>query len=541
MTSATERPFDMDRDRPVKVALVGAGYWGKNLVRNFHALGAAKFVLDDDPAAVARMLELHPGLAAAAGFGQILADPEVAGVVLATPAVTHYDLARQALLADKHVFVEKPLALTAGQGRELRDLAAGRRRTLMVDHILQNHPAYLKLRELLAAGALGRLRRLVSRRQSFGKIRLEEDVLWSFAPHDLSMILGLAGCEPETVRAIGDSWLTPGLADAVEARLDFKGGLSAHVSVSWLHPVKEQRLVAVGEERMAVFDDTLPWPEKLKIYTPRVAWTAQGPVAEPGGPAEAVPLEEAEPLRAQCRDFLAAAAGLKKPATDADEGLKVLTVLESLSESLKNNGSPRQVSAAGAAAEECFIHPTALVDAGVKIGPGSKIWHFTHVLAGSEVGEKCNLGQNVVIGPRVKVGRGVKIQNNVSVYEGVTLEDQVFCGPSMVFTNVINPRAAIERKLEYRPTLVRTGATIGANATIVCGHTLGAWCLIGAGAVVTGDVPDYALMVGAPARRKGWVCRCGVKLPERLVCPACGLIYRSAGDGRLELAPGAET
>jgi len=168
---------------------------------------------------------------------------------------------------------------------------------------------------------------------------------------------------------------------------------------------------------------------------------------------------------------------------------------------------------------EYFAHPTAVVDPGVRIGARSKIWHFSHVLAGSVIGERCVLGQNVVVGPDVRIGNGCKIQNNVSVYKGVTLEDDVFCGPSMVFTNVLNPRAFIERKDEFRPTMIRKGATIGANATIVCGHTVGEYAMVGAGAVVTRDVPAFALVVGAPARFLGWVSRSGERLGPDLVCP----------------------
>jgi UDP-2-acetamido-3-amino-2,3-dideoxy-glucuronate N-acetyltransferase len=425
--------------------------------------------------------------------------------------------------------VEKPLALSRDEGRELVRLAADKGLTLMVDHILQNHPAYIKLKELADKGALGRIRHIHSRRRSFGKIRTEEDVLWSFAPHDLSMILGLMGREPESVAASGGAWLTPGLADAVEGSLQFSGGATAQVSVTWLNPVKEQRLIVVGEEKMAVFDDTLPWPEKLKLYAHRVAWPSQRPEAK-AAEAEAVALEEQSPLTAQCRDFLAAMAGEKRVVSDGAEGLRVLSILEALSASLKNNGQRVALGGCEAAPPAYFAHPTAIVDEGVTIGAGSKIWHFSHILSGSTLGEKCNLGQNVVVGPKVTVGRSVKIQNNVSVYEGVTLEDDVFCGPSMVFTNVYNPRANIVRKDEYRQTLIRQGASIGANATVVCGHTLGAWCFIGAGAVVTRDVPDYALMVGSPARRTGWVCRCGTKLPESLTCPACGKSYEQHGE-----------
>jgi UDP-2-acetamido-3-amino-2,3-dideoxy-glucuronate N-acetyltransferase len=184
---------------------------------------------------------------------------------------------------------------------------------------------------------------------------------------------------------------------------------------------------------------------------------------------------------------------------------------------------------------EVFVHPSSFVDEPCEIGAGTKIWHFSHVMKNCRIGEHCSIGQNVNIASGVVIGDGVKIQNNVSVYEGVTLEDYVFCGPSMVFTNVVNPRSEIVRKNEYRLTLVKRGATIGANSTILCGHTIGRYAFIGAGAVVTKDVPDYALMVGNPARRAGWMCRCGVRLPAgttRPTCTSCGATYCER-DGRL--------
>ena len=186
----------------------------------------------------------------------------------------------------------------------------------------------------------------------------------------------------------------------------------------------------------------------------------------------------------------------------------------------------------GDVAETAVIHPSAYVDEGARIGAQTRIWHFCHVLGGAIVGEGCSLGQNVVVMNGTRIGNNVKIQNNVSVYEGVTLEDDVFCGPSMVFTNVINPRSHVSRKHEYRRTLVKRGASIGANATIICGATLGEFCFIGAGAVVARDVAPYALMVGVPARRVGWVCECGEKLPEGAApgCQECGKHYVSDGE-----------
>ena len=183
--------------------------------------------------------------------------------------------------------------------------------------------------------------------------------------------------------------------------------------------------------------------------------------------------------------------------------------------------------------EKPFVHESAYVDDGAKVGVGTKIWHFCHVMPGAVIGERCSLGQNVVVMNGTRIGNNCKIQNNVSIYEGVELEDDVFCGPSMVFTNVINPRSHVSRKHEYRSTRVRRGATIGANATIVCGVTLGEYSFVGAGAVVTGNVEPYALMVGVPARRVGWMCQCGERLSDAGAgrCPACGTEYERAGEG----------
>jgi acetyltransferase-like isoleucine patch superfamily enzyme len=212
----------------------------------------------------------------------------------------------------------------------------------------------------------------------------------------------------------------------------------------------------------------------------------------------------------------------------------VLKVLARASAALKGAATPPKAERAKPDYPGVTIHETAYVDAPVEIGAGSRIWHFSHILPRSRIGRDVIVGQNVVIGPDVTVGDRCKIQNNVSLYKGVTLEDGVFCGPSCVFTNVMNPRAEVERKSEFRPTLVRRGATIGANATIVCGATLGEYCFIGAGAVVTRDVPAYALMVGSPARRVGWMSQAGERLGPDLVCPHTRQRYRETGPDKLE-------
>jgi UDP-2-acetamido-3-amino-2,3-dideoxy-glucuronate N-acetyltransferase len=247
------------------------------------------------------------------------------------------------------------------------------------------------------------------------------------------------------------------------------------------------------------------------------------------------------PLAEELRYFAGHLDGRPIECADAQNGIEVLEILERASASLLSGreasfkgetkaaatagveaGAPAGVQAALPAEREYFAHESAVIDEGARIGKDTKIWHFSHVLAGSDIGRGCTIGQNVVIGPDVTVGANCKIQNNVSVYKGVTLEEGVFCGPSMVFTNVYNPRAEIRKMDEARPTLVKRGATIGANATIVCGTTIGRYAFIGAGAVVIDDVPDHALVVGNPAHQTGWVCQCGERLDNDMKCPACG-------------------
>ena len=190
---------------------------------------------------------------------------------------------------------------------------------------------------------------------------------------------------------------------------------------------------------------------------------------------------------------------------------------------------------------DCYIHPTSIVDEDVFIGKGTKIWLFCHIQSGARIGEKCSFGQNVNISNNVKIGNGVKVQNNVSIYEGVELRDHVFCGPSCVFTNDLTPRAKYPKgHTEYKITVVEEGASIGANATIVCGHRIGKWSMIGAGAVVTSDVPQYALMVGVPARRKGWICECGELLKDNLICGKCGRTYQKTAKGLKEISCNSE-
>lgn len=512
-----------------RVAVIGSGYWGKNLVRNFHELGALAAICDSNEDTLRQFAGQYPGCRTYRAFGEVLRDESIPGVAIATPAETHANLVREALLAGKDVCVEKPLCLSVQTGESLVALAQERDRILMVGHLLWYHPAVLRLKELVESGALGRIQYIYSNRLNLGKIRREENILWSFAPHDISVILGLLGEMPDAVHAQGGNYLHQRIADVTVSLLSFPSGVKAHVFVSWLHPYKEQKLIVVGDRKMAVFDD-LEKKDKLLMYPHSIEWKHHVPVPNKAE-AQTVAIEPVEPLRAECQHCLDCITTRRRPRTDGDEGLRVLRVLQQCQEALEVRPflsaapSPKTIPPA----RPYFAHESAFIDEGVEIGEGTSIWHVSHVLKGSRPGKNCKIGQNVVIGPNVVIGDGVKIQNNVSVYEGVTLEDGVFCGSSMVFTNVFNPRSEIPRMKELKPTLVRRGATLGANCTIVCGITIGRYAFVGAGAVVTKDVPDYALVVGTPAKITAWICECGVKLNvkgAKAVCPTCGKRYR---------------
>lgn len=503
----------------IRVACIGAGYWGRNLVRNFHALGNLCCICESDLTRQADLAPEYPGVALTDEPESVLADPAVDAVVIATPAATHGALVRRALMAGKDVFVEKPLCLSADEGERLVRLAEEQRRVIMVGHLLWYHPAVLALKALIDRGELGPLRYLYAHRANLGKIRQEENILWSFAPHDVSVLLGLVGQEPEAVRLQSGAYLQDGVSDTALGLLSFPGNTKGHLFVSWLHPFKEQRLVVVGEKAMAVFDDVAR-TDKLLLFPHTIDYVSGTPVARP---AEAIPVpyEPGEPLRAECQHFLECVRTRSTPRTDGREAVRVLCVLEALEQS------------AGSVSSGAQIHPTCHIDEGAVVGEGTRVWHFSHILPGTRIGRNCRLGQNVVVGPNVRIGDGVKIQNNVSVYEGVTLEDDVFCGPSMVFTNVYNPRSEISRMDQIRPTLVKRGATLGANATILCGVTVGRYALVGAGAVVLRDVPDHALVVGNPGRVIGWMCTCANRIRlqgETGVCEACGRRYQKHGE-----------
>ena len=519
------------------VAVIGVGYWGKNLVRNFYDLGALAVLCDKEETVEANFGHKYQGVKFCREFSAVLSDPNVTAVALATPAVTHYEMAKAALEAGKDVLVEKPLAIDVKHGEELVQLAEAKGKILMVGHILRYHPAILRLQQLIREGTLGKINYLYSNRLNIGKIRTEENILWSFAPHDISVMLSLLNEMPARVSCHGSAHLNHDVCDITMSNFDFPSGVQAHIFVSWLHPFKEQRLVVVGSAKMAVFDDTAE--HKLILYPHKVEWRNRVPTAVKAD-GEIVDLEGSEPLRAECQHFLDCVASRTSPVSNGAEGLRVLRVLDACQRALQTGTVDLQPAALRSRKTELpyFVHESAFVDEGAEIGAGTKIWHFSHLMKGARIGERCVIGQNVNVDGGVVIGSNVKIQNNVSVYTGTVIEDDVFLGPSCVLTNVTNPRSQVNRHSLYESTQLRRGCTVGANATIVCGVTIGRYAFVGAGSVVTKNVPDFALVVGNPARQVGWMSRHGHRLKaprpgEVMICPESGYRYKEIEPGVL--------
>ena len=321
----------------MKLGVIGAGNWGKNLVRNFSQLGVLSAICDSKEENLARAQQQQPIERIFTDYQKILQDPDINAVAIATPASTHYEITKEALLTGKDVFVEKPLALNVAEAQELIVLANAHQRILMIDHLLQYHPAVLKLKELIDAGTLGKLQYIYSNRLNIGKLRNEENILWSFAPHDISVILKLVEKEPQKVRVFGEAYLQDTIYDTTITDLSFENKIKAHIYVSWLHPFKEQKLVVIGDASMAVFDDLEP-ENKLVLYPHKVKWIKQVPVAAKAE-KEIIPIEKKEPLREACTHFLECVQHRTTPRTDGEEALAVLRVLNQAQEYLDREGS----------------------------------------------------------------------------------------------------------------------------------------------------------------------------------------------------------
>lgn len=511
-----------------KICVVGAGRWGKNHIRTLHGLGNLAAIVESDETVLETFIDKYPGVKGYTNLKDAIAD-DYDGYTVATPAETHFEIASYILNHGKPALVEKPIALTAEEARELKKLADSKNLPLMVGHVMLFHPAIRKLKEVIDDGKIGKLQYIYSNRVNLGTVRTEENILWSFAVHDISIFQYIIGDMPEKIHSDGGAFLQPHIHDTTMTTITYPDNVFGHIFVSWLHPFKEHRIVVIGNKGMLSFEDS--GSKEIMFFEKGIDWV-QGEPIKRDGPTEVIPYDKKMPLTEELEYFVNSIDGKMPEVCDSQNAIDILEILESASDSLLKH-SPIEIKQK--AEKKYFVHDSSFVDDGCDIGEGTKIWHFSHVQGNTKIGKKCSLGQNVNVGNNVKIGNFVKIQNNVSVYEGVELEDYVFCGPSMVFTNVLDPRSKYPQRGSefYARTLVKEGASIGANATVVCGNTLGKHCFIGAGAVITSDVPDFALMYGVPAKRKGWVCECGEILGEfdsKKRCSRCGIEYVKKDD-----------
>jgi UDP-2-acetamido-3-amino-2,3-dideoxy-glucuronate N-acetyltransferase len=497
-----------NNNRP-RVCVVGAGKWGRNHIKALNDLGCLSGIVESNETVLKELAKHYPHAKAFSDV-QLSFKESFDGYVVATPAETHFRIAEQIIKNKKPVLVEKPITLTAKDAVELRNLAEQNRVNLMVGHLMLFHPALRKIKEWIESGKIGKLQYLYSNRLNLGTVRKEENILWSFAPHDISIFQYLIDKMPVEVVSRGGAFIQPNIHDSTMTVLTYPDNIVGHIFVSWLHPFKEHRLVVIGSKGMLLFEDTAD--KKVLFYEKGIDWVKGEPVKREG-PTETIPCDDTMPLTEELKYFIDHLDGRPIELSGAQNAVDVLNILETATQSLMLKES-KMIKSETTVSRPYHVHATAVVDDPVDIGEGTKVWHFSHIQSGSKIGKKCVIGQNVNIGNNVTIGNFVKIQNNVSVYEGVTLEDYVFCGPSMVFTNIRDPRSKYPQvgAQYYLKTVVKEGASLGANSTIVCGHNIGRFAFVGAGAVVTKDIPDFALVVGNPARIVGWMSEAGKKL-----------------------------
>ena len=489
-----------------KLGLIGGGYWGKNLIREFNNTGVLNTICDINEEALKKYNEQYPNVKTTTDWDAVLNNEEIDCVCIALPAEMHFPFAKKSLLAGKDVYVEKPITLNIEEAEELVKIAKEKNKILMVGHILHYHPCIIKIKSMIEEGKIGKVKNIVANRLSLGIFRKQENVLWSFAPHDISVVLGLCNGLPEEVLCSGKDHINKGIQDITNSILKFKDSY-VNINVNWLNPYKEQKMSIIGEKGMIIFDDVSK-ENKITYFPEYIQYSSDvNSIPTPiknNGENIIVDLSKS-PLLAECEHFVNCCKTRNTPITSGEEGLNVLKVLQSLQESLSQNKSisMRKEST------KYFCHNSGVIDEGADIGEGTKIWHFSHICKGAKIGKNCNIGQNVFIAGGAVIGDNCKVQNNVSIYAGVEAEDYVFFGPSCVLTNDINPRGMYSKGGEYIKTKLEKGVTLGANCTIVCGNTIGKHSLIGSGAVICKNVEPYSIMVGNPGKKIGTIDEMG--------------------------------
>ena len=440
-----------------KVCVVGAGRWGKNHIKTLHSIGCLAGIVESDESTLGQLKETYPDVKTFINVKDAVKE-DFDGFTVATPAETHFEIGEFLLKQKKHVLIEKPITLTAEHARQLKKTAENSGVNLMVGHVLLFHPVIRKIKELIDQGKIGKLQYIYSNRLNLGTVRKEENILWSFAPHDISIFQYFIEKLPIEIVSRGGAFLQPNIQDSTMTILTYPDNIVGHIFVSWLHPFKEHRVVVIGSKGMLSYEDSSE-DKQLMFYEKGIDWI-QGEPIKRDGPTEIIPYNKSMPLTEEMKYFVSRLDGSPVETCDGQNGVDVLEILEKATESLLSHTEVKVEKKLN-----YFVHPTSIVDDNVEIDDGTKVWHYSHIQSGSKIGKKCVFGQNVNVGNNVTIGSFVKVQNNVSIYEGVELEDYVFCGPSMVFTNVLDPRCKYPQRGSefYHKTLVKEGASMGAN------------------------------------------------------------------------------
>jgi UDP-2-acetamido-3-amino-2,3-dideoxy-glucuronate N-acetyltransferase len=454
-------------------ALIGCGYWGIKIMRTLkHQIGT---VCENRPDIIDLIKEEFRGVSIEPDWQKLLKNDGIKNVMIALPAELHFKFAKDALLANKNVFVEKPLSIHLSEVEELVKLAEQKGLILMMGHLLHYHPHLNQIKKMVKSGEIGRVLQIRARRMSYGIFRKYDNVLWTVGIHDLSWILSLIDLQSITHSTLKGSNLTNhSNLDMADVTLTTNDGIDVSVSCNWISPHKEQSLVIYGTEGVIYADDV-----KKEFFS--MDYQGNKTSIEPG--------EQYLPLAIECHHFVTCCQTNQEPDTSARRVYPVYQLLDRLERQWQGESANH------------FAHPTATIDAGVKIGQGSKIWHHCHLSNDSSIGRDCSLGQNVYLGDQVVLGDRCRLQNNANVYSGTIAGSDVFFGPNCVITNDKHPRIGFSLNGEYVRTTIEDHVSIGAGAIIIAGVKLGRGAMIGAGAVVTRDVEPYTLVVGNPARR----------------------------------------
>jgi predicted dehydrogenase/acetyltransferase-like isoleucine patch superfamily enzyme len=520
-------------DSVIRIGVIGYGYWGPNIVRNLSGMAGTQVAAigDCDSSALDRARQAFPQVRTTSDIQSLLTAPDLDAVAVVTPVWTHFELAQAALENGKHVFVEKPFTVTSAQAQQLIELAARKNLTLMVDHTFLFTGAVRKIRQLIEEGMLGDLYYYDSTRVNLGLFQHDINVLWDLAPHDLSIMDYLIGTPPEAVAAAGESHLN-GLADVAYLTVYFPHNVIAHINVNWLSPVKVRTTLIGGSKRMLVWNDLEP-DEKVRVYD-KGAQVKHGQgvydllVSYRSGDMWAPKIDPGEALRSELAHFQSSIDHHQKPLNDGEAGLRA-------GGEAARGGRP--VSAAPRRADPP-VNEYRSIAPDVKLGQGVRLSKFIN-LYGCRIGDETKIGAFVEVQKNAFIGKRCKISSHTFICEGVTLGDNVFVGHGVTFINDLYPRSTTpkgelqtERDWTVETTIVEAGASIGSGATILAGVMIGQHAMVGAGSVVTKDVPAYAVVAGNPARVLRFVEPSG---------PESGETFGRGADSRPQELVGAAT